>query len=341
METFCKNLPKIELHAHLNGSLSESTLKQLQRIKNVDNDDISNFKFDHSKSTSECFAVFKIAQALTDTPDAVKLATSLTLQEFNDDGVLYMELRSTPRRNPKMTKVQYIQSMVDAIIDTSNLIEMKTCVLTSIDRRNTVEEAEETIIATIEMAKKYPHIIVGIDFSGDPHIGIFGDFTKILDTSRCAGLKVTVHAAEIPNEKETLEILEWKPDRLGHVTYNSERNAGSKHLWNAILKSQIPIELCLTSNVKCGTVKSYADHHFKQFFEAKHPISLATDDKGVFGSTLSEEYDICAKTFDLSEEQLWNISYNAISQIFANDDIKQNLSSKLIEFKNNNFKSMT
>lgn len=60
--------------------------------------------------------MFKIAHALTNTPYAVKLAVSSTLQEFNDDGVVYLELRSTPRSNAQMTKSEYVQAMIDAVM---------------------------------------------------------------------------------------------------------------------------------------------------------------------------------------------------------------------------------
>lgn len=59
-----------------------------------------------------CFQVFSIAHALTSTPETLAMATTLTLQEFHDDGCCYIELRSTPRSTPYMTKEQYIDTIV-------------------------------------------------------------------------------------------------------------------------------------------------------------------------------------------------------------------------------------
>lgn len=62
-----------------------------------------------------CFQVFNIAHSLTSTPKALAMATTLTLQEFQDDGCCYLELRSTPRDTPYMSKLQYIETIVQAI----------------------------------------------------------------------------------------------------------------------------------------------------------------------------------------------------------------------------------
>lgn len=69
----------------------------------------------NKKNVFSCFQVFNIAHSLTSTPDALTIATRLTLQEFQDDGCCYLELRSTPRDTPHMTKVQYIETLVKAI----------------------------------------------------------------------------------------------------------------------------------------------------------------------------------------------------------------------------------
>lgn len=67
---------------------------------------------------------------------------------------------------------------------------MITCLIISIDRRNSLEEAQETVNITIEMAKIYPSIVVGVDLSGDPRAKTFKDFEKSLNVARSNGLKV-------------------------------------------------------------------------------------------------------------------------------------------------------
>jgi adenosine deaminase len=98
---FCAQLPKIELHAHLNGSLSVSTIGRLVRLhkENFPDEDLPPAAeiFQDPTSFDVGFAIFKCAQALVDHPAAVKMAAINVLEEFHKDHVYYVELRSTPR----------------------------------------------------------------------------------------------------------------------------------------------------------------------------------------------------------------------------------------------------
>jgi adenosine deaminase len=69
---------------------------------------------------------------------------------------------------------------------------------------------------------------------------------------------------------------------------------------DACQASGIPVELCLTSNVKTESVEAYNSHHFGDLWEKKHPIVLCTDDSGVFCTSLTQEFSVAAATFNLS-----------------------------------------
>ncbi|XP_023217506.1 adenosine deaminase-like protein A [Centruroides sculpturatus] len=317
MEQFCNIIPKVELHAHLNGSLSSETLLKLMKMKNLTQSDqlINPSLLTYSggkKTMTECFKLFSLIHQITDSPEAIYRAAYDVIQDFSKDNVRYLELRSTPRNiEGKMTKEQYIESVLTAIKDNAEKnpnISVK--VLLSIDRRNSLSEAYETA----KLAEKYMHLtdndVVGVDLSGDP---------------------------QIPGKnKETEILLSLPPDRIGHGTFlHDSENAKSR---TESLK--IPIEMCLTSNLISGTVKSYEDHHFKLWFEKNHPCIICTDDKGIFGTSLSREYYITAEKFLLSEDDVWNLSYHSIDYIFADFDMKETLKNSWIKEKDKVFKAI-
>ena len=84
-------------------------------------------------------------------------------------------------------------------------------------------------------------------------------------------------------------------------------------------------QVCPTSNVRCGTVSSYGDHHVGDLLRGGGAFSISTDDKGVFACTLTGEYVHVAAAFDLDLPQLQRLSRAAIELVFAGEDVKQRL----------------
>uniref|UniRef100_A0ABM0MCJ3 Uncharacterized protein LOC102802231 n=1 Tax=Saccoglossus kowalevskii TaxID=10224 RepID=A0ABM0MCJ3_SACKO len=118
---FCRDIPKVELHAHLNGSISVKTMNKLYKDYNeshkqnhyIDKCMVAMTKGEN-RTMEECFQIFGMIHKLVDNIDAVAMVIKDVIEEFNDDGVYYLELRSTPRDVPTtgMTKRQYIDTVL-------------------------------------------------------------------------------------------------------------------------------------------------------------------------------------------------------------------------------------
>lgn len=168
-------------------------------------------------------------------------------------------------------------------------------------------------------------IIVGVDFCGNPTLTTFSYILPAFIQARKQGLKITLHLGEVKNvdisseleyideriDSESAEMIKFHPERLGHCTFLSE------NVKAALYSSEIPIEICMTSNVACKSVLTYQLHHFKTFKLAGHPCVICTDDLGIFGNLLSDEYAIAAKAFGFTRSDLYNLSYGAIDYIFG------------------------
>ncbi|KAK3874987.1 hypothetical protein Pcinc_020114 [Petrolisthes cinctipes] len=326
--TYCRNLPKVELHAHLTGSLSDDTVLQLLEAKEKElgsKNSLCSAKITiskgHQRSLDECFRVFELLHSLTDSLEAIRKITQNVIQEFAEDGVRYLELRTTPKNIlGKMTKKEYVDTVLEAMIN-----EMKTCrimvrLLVSVDRGRGVEDAW----STLSLAKQYldhdvfKGLLVGIDVSGNPNKGNLADYIPILKEAKKCGFKLAVHLAEVKScVEETDAVLQnGLVDRIGHGTYLLDNNGYGINNQDMILKHHIPIEICLSSNVKTESVSSFEDHHFPVWHALKHPLAVSTDDKGVFSTTLSNEYYICAKTFNLSEKDIHELCLHAVEATF-------------------------
>lgn len=121
-----------------------------------------------------------------------------------------------------MTKQEYIKVICEAILVMG---EAKPgCVvkyLPSIDRAKALAENEETIGAVLSVMDDYSTTIVGLDLSGNPSVGTWNEVKPILQKAKDAGLKLSIHCAEIADRvEETKAILEsGLADRIGHGTF--------------------------------------------------------------------------------------------------------------------------
>ncbi|KAG5678408.1 hypothetical protein PVAND_008083 [Polypedilum vanderplanki] len=341
MDEFIKNLPKIELHAHINGSLSNDTLKKLIELKKKTQDDYDlslYLGFDSDGSLEKCFEKFKLAHELVDSISALKLATECIISEFSNENVVYLELRSTPRSTECMTKAQYLEAIVEQIIECKishpNIIVKY---LPSINISYGAKEAEENYNLFFALRNKYPEIVVGIDLSGDATKGKFSDLKHIFERARADGFRFAIHCAESPDESEILDKLEFMADgdRLGHGTFIDEKNPA---IWSAFTSKVLPIEICLTSNVLCRTVTSYEDHHISRFIR-KFPIVICTDDYAVFSTSLTRELQLSVDVYKLSKQDLIDLMENANKFSFARPHERQLIGDKIREFKLKSFSS--
>lgn len=291
----------------------------------------------HQRVTlDECFEMFRLIHQVSDSVEAAYTITYDVIHEFAEENVKYIELRTTPREvnATGMTKESYVESVIKAIQDCAKEdLDIKVKLLLAIDRRNGVAVAEETLNLAIKFRQESNGLVVGLDLSGDPSKGDARDYIPIFQRAKQAGLKLALHLAEIPAIDETLEILKIvPPDRIGHGTCLHSEAGGNEELVDYVSKLNIPIEFCLTSNLIGQTVLDVANHQFAFWYEKDHPSVICTDDKGVFNTSLSDEYVIAAKAFSLSQDELVTISLKSIDCIFAGESVKDELRQKIKAF---------
>jgi adenosine deaminase len=210
---FLRSLPKAELHAHLNGSIPINTILELAQqyspsiapnAKTAEKKTVAK-TIERLKSgvsfneISDFFSLFPAIYALTSTPQALQTATRAVLRSFlKDDGTTspqctYLELRTTPRETPHMTREDYLKTVLTEI---ERYPVTQAALIVSVDRRMSDRDLEECINLAIKF-KSSGNRVVGIDVCGDPLKGDMQIFTKHIIRSKEAGLGLTVHIAEV------------------------------------------------------------------------------------------------------------------------------------------------
>ncbi|KAG1810467.1 Metallo-dependent hydrolase [Suillus plorans] len=233
---FLQSLPKAELHAHLNGSIPIKTILELAQKYSPSSPQTTEVadiieKLKSGVILNDIFDFFSLMPAiytLTSTPEAVAITTRAVLQLFlnpTSDGAespqcTYLELRTTPRATPHMTRERYLTVVLDEV---EMYPATQAALIVSVDRRMSDSDLEECISLAIEM-KNRGRRVVGIDVCGDPRSGDMQSFTQHLSRAKGAGLGLTVHIAESTNNttEDSLALLSCRPDRLGHATFLSD-----------------------------------------------------------------------------------------------------------------------
>jgi len=235
LQQYLKDLPKVELHAHLNGCIRETTLFELAEERGVE---LSSHHFaspdnplkDHHmynvlpRSLQDCFDMFAEIPACVNDLAALERITWEALQDFAAHHVVYLELRSTPKcllRSHKddsptmMDKKAYIETILKVLqqfqeqeekryqVDASRTellrLPMVCRFIVAIDRSQSLQQATENINIVIELSRRPNSLIVGVDLGGNPMKQDFRDFLPLFQKARdVCGLKITLRCAEIP-----------------------------------------------------------------------------------------------------------------------------------------------
>ncbi|MDI1490055.1 MAG: hypothetical protein OHK93_001254 [Ramalina farinacea] len=267
--SFPHHLPKIELHAHLTGSIRPATLHTLWSALPHPPPSLPDplavltptTRFD-IKTFFPLFSTY--IYKLINTKASLITTTHAVLTDFRADGVVYLELRTTPRDlGTGEGKDGYVRTVLDCIAEFSSASEeeqernpMQTYLILSIDRRNTVAEAMEVV----DLAIKYrDRGVVGLDLCGNPHAAP-GDevrrFAGAFARAKEAGLGVTVHFAEVEKDdggEELRALLDFRPDRVGHVCHPGEG------IRQEVLDRGLGVELCVSCNVMAGLTEGKDD----------------------------------------------------------------------------------
>ncbi|RAH65109.1 putative adenosine deaminase [Aspergillus aculeatinus CBS 121060] len=231
---------------------------------------------------------------------------------------------------------------------------MTTNLILAIDRGTmTAQDAMEVVQLAIKYRSPnpstrrstHPHprktggTVIGLDICGDPTKGDIALYAPALALAKAVGLGVTVHFAEVaPNphqprnqEEELRTLLDFEPDRLGHVIHVSAP------IKQAIRQRRCALELCLSCNVHAGMVAGgFAEHHFGEWWAdgtGQCVVVLCTDDVGFFCSPVSNEYRLAAEHFRLGRAEVLRLCRRSYGAIFGGAAETERLHKLLDDFE--------
>jgi len=319
-----KQIPKIELHAHLHGSVRDETIFDLMKLhpERFTQDDIDTIA--KERTLDDVWKVFGIVHRCVTSREAVKRITTEMIEDFAAENVKYLEIRTTPRALPdsNLDMEGYVEAVIEAIkeCDVRPDLSIRVNLILSVNRSNPKPKARATLDICLRYRKKG---IVGLDFSGPP-VNTFSDFYDVFREAQLNDLKTTVHCAEWLNDEDTKLILDFKPNRLGHFIQCGD------DLFQRCIEEKHPVEICPSSNLVTEMIPDISKHPFGRYPEG-HPLSMCTDDSGVFHISLTHEIYIIAKAFGLSKERIRNMITESVEMTFQKPKFIKRLRKTIIK----------
>jgi adenosine deaminase/aminodeoxyfutalosine deaminase len=326
---FIRQLPKAELHLHLEGSVDPPTLSELSRRNNTPLPEFDN-RYGHSpdsgmelseeavrslyryKDFHGFLMAFKAVTERLRTPEDYELITYRLMQKLKAQNVVHAEVYVS------VGVIYWRGQEFDAIFEGLERGRIRgerdfgVSLYWIFDavRHFGVEAAERVFKKAAELRERN---VVGIGIGGDERRGPAVWFRDLYAKAADNGLRLTVHAGESMGPESIWSALrDLKAERIGHGLTAIEDPA----LMDYLAEHQVPIEICLSSNLRTGCCLSMADHPLPKYIERGLLVTLNTDDPEMFETSLPREYELAAKSYLLSNEQLTSLASNSRKAAF-------------------------
>lgn len=314
-----KEIPKIELHVHLDGSVR---LKTASKLLNKEMQLIQKEMVASNTCTSleEYLKSFDIPLTLLQTKDNLSLVSEELAKDLIDDGVVYAEIRFCPafHANSGLT----MDEVVEAVLSGLSKVPLKTNLILCMMRNFTDCENEKIIALTQKYLDKG---VVAIDLAGDEAKYPTSKFEELFQTILEKKIPFTIHAGEAAGTSSIRSAITFGTKRIGHGIKIIEDN----RLMKEALEKNILLEVCPTSNVQTKAVPSYETHPIKKLFDAGLSVSVNTDNRTVSNITLTQEYELLHHYFHFSSEDFYKMNCMALEHSFLKEDEKKEIKEKL------------
>jgi len=308
---FIRCLPKAELHLHLEGSVTPQTLVELRRRHGKESTLAEAESLYQYKDFPGFLMAFKSLTEDLQDPEDYELITYSLMQQLKAENVLHAEVYVS------VGVCLWRKLDFDAIFEGLERGRVRgekdygVSVLWIFDavRQFGAEKAQEVF----ELAAKYrDRNVVGIGIGGDEVKAppeLFRDqYAYVADQ----GLRLTCHAGESAGPESIWGALNLGAERIGHglTAYQDPE------LIEELAERQIPVETCLTSNLRTGCCAGIREHPVRQYFDHGLMLTLNTDDPAMFGTSLTREYEFAQEEFAFTDEHLRELARNSFEASF-------------------------
>ncbi|MEE8176435.1 MAG: adenosine deaminase [Acidobacteriota bacterium] len=322
IEEFIAKLPKAELHVHLEGTVEPETLLELARRHR------SPLAAGGGEQVRELYATrdfgaflqaFRAVCELLQTPEDYEFITYKALNRLAQQSVRYAEV--TLSAGVVLWKGENLLNSFSGMEAGARRAQedfgIRVKWIFDTVRQFGLESAEAVLREAVRLQDRG---VVGLGIGGDEQRGAPELFRSVFDDARKQGLRLTAHAGETAGPVSVWGAL----DALGAERISHGFTAASDPRLVAHLAArQIPVDICLTSNVRTGCLPELATHPVRHYFNQGLLLSLNTDDPALFETHLNREYRLAHEVFGFNKEELTRLAKASFQAAFLTPEEKE------------------
>ena len=308
----------IDLHLHLDGSLSLASVRELAAMQNipVDADDLALLKrlqvSPNCRNLNEYLEKFGFPCSLLQTPEALTRSVANLRRELAQQGMLYAEIRFAPQFHLEqgLTQDQVVEAAAAGLAGEGVKANLILCCMRGVGNH-------EKNLETVRAAAKYlGKGVCAVDLAGAEALFPTCDFAEEFALAKELGVPYTIHAGEADGPGSIRKALEFGAQRIGHGV----RCVEDAELMAELAERSIPLEMCPTSNIQTCIFPKIEDYPIAKILNANICATLNTDNMMVSGVSLSSEMDRMAAL--LTPEQMCKAVRNSVEAVFADKETK-------------------
>ena len=323
-------LAKIELHCHLDGSLSLSTIRHLAELAQVDLPEDDEELKQHVTAPVTCESLLEYLESFDDIRPLLQTNAALTIAAYDVakqaalENVIYIEVRFAPELS--MDKGLTVTETIDAVCQGLRQAQEEFGIIAKALVCG-MRQSDQSLTACIldEANQVRDSDFVGFDFAGDELNYGPAAIKPLIEQVKSYNRPMTFHAGECGCPAFLAESIAMGIKRNGHATILAQE----PELLDEFVKNGVTGELCLTSNLQTKAAVTVNDFPYLKMKAAGANITINTDNRTVSDTNLTKEYELYHKYFDSTVQDFYAHNKTAIEASFASDEEKEELLARL------------
>lgn len=313
----------IDLHLHFDGSLLPRTILELAREQQLplpaeDPDELKLFLSapEDCESLNEYLEKFDLPLSVLQTKEAIRKAMYTLLSSLKEQGMLYAEVRFAPQSHLRKGLTQEdavkaaILGMQEATAGSFFMAKLILCCMRGGDNQEANRKTIETAAAFLGRG------VAAVDLAGAEALFPTADYEELFAYAKNLGLPFTIHAGEADGPESIETALRFGAARIGHGVRANE----DEKVLELLRESQIPLEMCPTSNVQTKAVSSFLEHPILRYLRSGLKVTVNTDNMTVSDTTIEREYRRLKTELGMTEEERKALLFNAADAAFLTEE---------------------